>query len=282
VGTDELARLFGFAKPLPPKYFEIEKFSGVDQVPNAHIYLAPGSPTPSTKSSDPRQNRPGMSPGGLQGPNQRPGGMPAGGAPGGGGGERRRQQPPAGAQPGGNRQASLGGSALLSADLGLTASRWQLASAASDDSDVATPGRQHARATDSGSSYLAMFGGESDYDTGLSTSNWRRGEATGTTGMSTSNWRRTSEATGDTGLATSGWRRVVSEGSSSNMPGMGNFNRGGANRGGANRGGPNFSGFQGNRGGGLGGPGGPGGGFGSAGMGLPSSARDCPACRGRR
>jgi Flp pilus assembly protein CpaB len=268
VGTDELAKLFGFARPLPPRYFEIEKFSGVDQVKDAHIFLEPGSPAPSTSSSDPRQNQPGMTPGGLQGPNQGPGR----GAPPGGG--RPRQAPGGGRPPSGNRQASLNVSPLLSADLGLTASRWQLAGAAIGDSDFATSGRVYASETNS-DSYLAQLGREANYDTGLSTSNWRRtSEANGTTGLSTSGWRRISEPNGITGLSTSGWRRIVSESGSNNQPGMPN----------AGRSSPGGSGYQGGgyQGGGNRGSFGGSGGLGSPGLGTTRLPNDCPACRGGR
>jgi len=113
VTTDDLVKLFGFTKPLAPRYYEIEKFSGVDQVQGAHIFLEPGSPQPATRSSSPGpgQGRPPGNGGGLQGPNQR--GMPRGGQPPGGG----QQVPPQG----GNRQAAITGTV----DSHLSASDWR-------------------------------------------------------------------------------------------------------------------------------------------------------------
>src|SRR5262249_39165129 len=122
VTTDDLVKLFGFSRPLPPKYFEIEKFSGVNQG-QSHMFLQPGSPAPSTKSGG------GRSGGGLQGPGRgrsgggggggggmgggggvKPGGGGGGGGPAGGGGAR----PGGGQRPGGgggsSRQASSMGS----------------------------------------------------------------------------------------------------------------------------------------------------------------------------
>jgi Flp pilus assembly protein CpaB len=115
VTSDDLVKLFGFSKPLPPRYFEVEKVSGVDPVQGAHIFLQPGSPQPAQKSSSSSGssgNRPGSNTGPLQGPNMRPGGS---GAPGNG----PRPQPPTGRSS--TRQASISGTV----DSNLSASGWR-------------------------------------------------------------------------------------------------------------------------------------------------------------
>jgi hypothetical protein len=121
VSTDDLVTLFGFTKPLAPRYYEIEKYSGVDQVQGAHIFLEPGSPQPGTRPANQGQGRPGGGGGGLQGPNQRGPGMPSGGQP--PGGQPPAPRPPAGQQPpqGGNRQAAITGTV----DSHLLASGWR-------------------------------------------------------------------------------------------------------------------------------------------------------------
>ena len=122
VTSDDLVKLFGFTKPLPPRYFEVEKVSGVDPVQGAHIFLQPGSPQPTTKSSTSPSsggNRPGSNTGPLQGPNTRPGG---GGSPPGGGPRPIPQRPPSGGSAaGGNRQASISGAV----DANLSDSGWR-------------------------------------------------------------------------------------------------------------------------------------------------------------
>ena len=130
VTSDDLVKLFGFTRPMAPRYFEVEKVSGVDPVQGAHIFLQPGSPQPGTKqsSSTPGSggNRPGSTGGPLQGPNMRPGGG-SGGPPGGGpGGMPRPQRPPSGGSAGGgNRQASISGTV----DANLSSAGWRRVSA---------------------------------------------------------------------------------------------------------------------------------------------------------
>jgi Flp pilus assembly protein CpaB len=78
VTSDDLVKLFGFTKPLPPRYFEVEKVSGVNPVQGAHIFLEPGSPQPGTKSSSSNSSdRRGNSTGPLHGPGTKPGTAPA-------------------------------------------------------------------------------------------------------------------------------------------------------------------------------------------------------------
>jgi Flp pilus assembly protein CpaB len=77
VTSDDLVKLFGFTKPLPPRYFEVEKVSGVNPVQGAHIFLEPGSPQPTPKSGSSSGDRRGNSSGPLHGPGTRPGAAPA-------------------------------------------------------------------------------------------------------------------------------------------------------------------------------------------------------------
>jgi hypothetical protein len=118
VTTDDLVKLFGFSQPLQPKYFEVESFTGVMQVPGRHIYQQPGGGQPSVPGS--------VRPGGLRTPGGAPSGVP-GGLP---GGVRPGGVPgglPGGGLPSGRVASAGGNGAALSASLGAssTSTGWQ-------------------------------------------------------------------------------------------------------------------------------------------------------------
>jgi Flp pilus assembly protein CpaB len=165
VTTDDLVKLFGFTKPLATRYYEIEKFSGVDQVQGAHIFLEPGSPQPAPRTSNqsPGQGRPPGSGGGLQGPGMR--GMPGGGGPPPNGGQQ--------APPGGGRQAAITGTV----DSHLSAANWRRVNVESSGNGSGVAPGQAA----------AAQSGVTDYH--LASSGWRRvnAESGGPSGMMASN-----------------------------------------------------------------------------------------------
>ncbi len=106
VSTEDLAKLFGFSQPLAPKYFEVESFNGVQQVPGRHIYQQPGQGGATT----PALPKPGVKPGTPGGvPGTLPGGIKPGNLPG-------------GAIPGGRLTSADGGSAGGSSSLSASAS----------------------------------------------------------------------------------------------------------------------------------------------------------------
>jgi hypothetical protein len=165
VTTDDLVKLFGFTKPLAPRYYEIEKFSGVDQVQGAHIFLEPGSPQPAPRTSNQTPGsggRPGSG-GGLQGPGMR--GMPGGGMPPNGG----QQQAP----PSGGRQAAISGTV----DGHLSAANWRRVNIEGSGNGSGGAPSQAA----------AAQSGVTDYH--LASSGWRRvnAESGGPSGMMASN-----------------------------------------------------------------------------------------------
>jgi Flp pilus assembly protein CpaB len=77
VTTEDLARVFGFEPQQAPKYFEVESFNGVAQIPGRHVFQQPGAGQPVKPSG-------GLTPGKAQpkAPGVRPGGLPKGVAPG--------------------------------------------------------------------------------------------------------------------------------------------------------------------------------------------------------
>jgi Flp pilus assembly protein CpaB len=81
VTTEDLVRVFGFEPQKAPKYFEVESFSGVSQIPGRYIYQQPGGGQPVKPSSGltPGRAQPKLPsiPGGVK-----PGGLPKGVAPG--------------------------------------------------------------------------------------------------------------------------------------------------------------------------------------------------------
>jgi hypothetical protein len=75
VTTDDLVKLFGFTPQQAPKYFEIESFTGVMQVPGRHVYQQPGQGGQPAAPTVPGG-------GGLRGPAGTPRGAPGGMRPG--------------------------------------------------------------------------------------------------------------------------------------------------------------------------------------------------------
>jgi Flp pilus assembly protein CpaB len=78
VTTEDLVKVFGFEPQTAPKYFEVESFSGVTQIPGRHIFQQPGGGQAVKPSGGltPGKAQP-KAPGGL-----RPGNLPKGVTPG--------------------------------------------------------------------------------------------------------------------------------------------------------------------------------------------------------
>jgi Flp pilus assembly protein CpaB len=124
VTTDDLVKLFGFSAPLPAKYFEVEAFSGVSQIPGRHIYQQPG-----------QSGQPAVPGGGLRSP-AAPGGARPGVVPG-------------GVPATGLRSASAAGgaasTAALAASTTSTSTGWQRISVATGNGAMGRAGALAAR-----------------------------------------------------------------------------------------------------------------------------------------